>query len=796
MPSLRLILMSNRHSKTLNTLSLVILLLVGTPSILEAQNEADEAFFRASKIYEYGRNQKDYYESRSALRTAELSFRNYLQNHGGHKDRQTAYYRMAVSQLLTGNIDSAEANFEFIIKKYKTGQLVAASAYRLGTQRYNEENYKSAEKYYKLAAQQSEKPAVRQQALYLQARCLMLSGSKEKALQPLRRLVNEKESSYQDTSRLALAHILFELSEFKEALMHFDKLANNAKVAPDIKVEALLYTGITNARLGNQEKAEEIIAKTIDTPGIKNDYKAKAQSELYQIYFDNDNLDALIDNYQKGVYPSEPIVTSNTYLLAGYALLKKDYFQRAITAFTSVERLVPNSALSFEASFRRLYCFYRLDGANVVDQADAFKEIYGSYQKKNEWHKLIGVFKAESLLHSGMPEEAAKVYRSIDSKDLPSTLQANFLFKKLVCLSEAEDYAGCINAAGHFIDDFPAHDLAFEVHIRRGNAYLSNNNYASALNDFQKVLKESSGSALAATALQGMIKVYRRERNYDELITASQLLLQKFPGLKKAAQAHAHYWMGWGYFKQEKFAECIPEFNKARNLDPSTYKEPAGTRVFLSSYYLQDADIMKEAFVRMKHDVPGKYFPPRILAWFGIQRFQKEDYKLSTEVLDSIANREEPLETPIDVWRYLTKSSLETKQYEKAEEAVNYVLEREEDSFWKTDALLDKSQALLGLDKVDQAIAVAEEALFQEPRGTIEAGLKFVIAEGRLRKGEKNTAKDIYLLVADKFKGDETIRPYALWKAIEILKIQENPVSSSMLSALREEFPEWKEPNK
>jgi len=129
----------------------LFLILFCSLSFLKAESEltatesdADKAFYRASKVYEYGRNQKDQYESRSALRTAELSFRNYLKNYTGHSERMTAYYRMAVCQLLTGNIDSAEANFDFIINKYKKGQLVAASAYRMGAQRYNEENYSKA----------------------------------------------------------------------------------------------------------------------------------------------------------------------------------------------------------------------------------------------------------------------------------------------------------------------------------------------------------------------------------------------------------------------------------------------------------------------------------------------------------------------------------------------------------------------------------------------------------------------------------------------------------------------------
>lgn len=769
--------------------------IVPQPTAAEIRAAADQAFYRASKVYEYGRNHEDYNEKRGALRTAELSFRSFLKNYPGHPERQRAYYRMATCQLLSGNIASAEANFKFIIDNYKKGQLVAASAFRLGTQRYNEENYKKAIPHYKKASEESEKEAVRQQALYLHARCLMLSGDKDSALKPLERLANDKSSSYRYTALLALAHIKFELSKFNEALTYFEKLTEVKEgIQPDIKAEANLYRGICYGRLGNKDKAEEVIEETIDTPGIKNDYKAIAQNELFQIYFEHENIDKVISQYEKGIYPGEKIITAKNYLLSGYALLKKDLYERSVTAFNQVETLVPNSALSFEASYRRLYSLYQLDRVTVPDHADDFKKIYGGYQKEKYWHKVIGLFKAESLFHAGQIEQAAKVYRSIDSNDLPQTLQANFLFKKMSCFVEAEDHSSVITTAGHFLDQFPQHDLNYEVHARRGKAYLESGNYPSALSDFQKILKEIPESSLTAVALQGMITVYRKERDYEELILASRLLLDKFPNLQRTSRGHAYFWMGWGHFKLEQFAECIEPLRKAREISPDFYNEPSGTRIFLASYYLQDADIMKQAFYRVKEDVPGKYLPPRIIAWLGIQRFQKEDYYTSASVLEGIANKEDPLETPIDVWRYLAKASIETGKYEQALTCIDHVLDREEEDFWKSDALLDKSQALIGTNQTDEAISTAQEGLNYEPKGTIEAGLRFSIAEAKYRKGELDVARDEYLLVAERFKGDETVRPYALWKAIQIMKAQSNTSSIAMSQALREEFPEWQPP--
>jgi len=305
--------------------------------------------------------------------------------------------------------------------------------------------------------------------------------------------------------------------------------------------------------------------------------------------------------------------------------------------------------------------------------------------------------------------------------------------------------------------------------MRKGNALLAHNNYAAAATDFKKILEELPESPLAAGALQGLVKVYSKNNRYEELVESSELLLGKFPALKKQPKAHAHYWLGWAHFKLENFAEAIPELEIARRLSPQFYKEPAGTRILYCTYYLKDEAAMKSAYNRIMQDVPGKYFPPKMLAWLGIQAYQNADYLTSRKVLNSIANRKTPIETPIDVWRYLAKSYLELGQYPDALEASKVVISLEESSFWKADALLDTADAHLGLNNYDECISTAREGLYLEPKGTIESALLFTIADAYANRGDTIAAKTEYMLIASKFDGDPAVHPLALWKTATIL---------------------------
>jgi len=276
------------------------------------------------------------------------------------------------------------------------------------------------------------------------------------------------------------------------------------------------------------------------------------------------------------------------------------------------------------------------------------------------------------------------------------------------------------------------------------------------------------------------------------LVEASELLIGKFPALEKQPKAHVHYWLGWGYFKLENFTKAIPELEKARRLSPEFYKEPAGTRIFYSTYYLKDVDAMRAAYTRIMQDVPGKYFPPKMLAWLGIQSYQNEDFLTCRKVLSGIVNRKTPTETPIDVWRYLTKSYLELGQFPDALETAKVVTSLEESSFWKADSMLDTASAHLGLGNLDEAISTAKEGLYFEPKGTIESALRFVVADAYANRGDTISAKTEYMLIASKFDGDRTIHPLALWKTALLIESQDPGAADALKSTIERNYPDWK----
>ncbi len=785
--------MISLRSASLRLLLICSLIMAVPSSAQQAEDPAQALMDSARQFLTYGRSEKNHNKSRRALKMAETQFRDFLRTYDNHPDRKEALYRMALSQLLTGNIDSAEANFDSMINAYRTGHWVGAAAYRMGVQNFNKGYYKSATPYFRIASRQYEKSHLAELALYQYSRCLLLTEQLDTAIAPLKQLSNT-ETVYADNSRLALAKIYIQKKDFDQAIPILESLTGVDGVDATVLNDAYVQYGLTLANTGQREKALEILNRVMQEPAVSSENKSRAQKELVQIFYQEGDYDSIIAQYDRGLIPGETLPTAQMYLYAGYALMKKGHTNRAINAFNTVETIRPGTKEGYEACYRRLYCYYQAQSGAVSSQADALYNVYKDVKGFTAWQKMAKVYKAETLYHTNQLTEAATTYKLIDSEELPVSLQPNFLYKKLIALHDAEDYRRSVKSANAFLNSFPNHKLAHEVRVRRGSALLASENRAGAAEDFEFILEEAPESSLTAIALQGLIKIYSKDNRYAELQEACELLIGKFPALKQLPRAHAHYWLGWAHFKQEQFDRALAPLEEARKLAPDYYKEAAGTRILYATYYLRDSDKMAESYTRLLQDVPGKYFPPKMLAWLGIQAYQNENYLTAQKVLSEIVDLSRPEQTPIEVLRFLSKSYLQNDQYANSKQVAKIVLNMEESTFWKADTLLDIANTELGLGQLDKCIANAKEALYFEPKGTIESSLRFTIAEAYALQGNTQAAKTEYLLVASQFDGDPAIHPLALWKTAQLLKNSDPDASAALLSTQQQKYPDWNAP--
>ena len=280
------------------------------------------------------------------------------------------------------------------------------------------------------------------------------------------------------------------------------------------------------------------------------------------------------------------------------------------------------------------------------------------------------------------------------------------------------------------------------------------------------------------------------------MIVSYQNLLA-LPGaeIDQKSRADAQYWMGWGYYKQQKWKKAITHFKEARVLLPARYREPAGVHIVLAAYSLLDSDQLKEGVDQLLSDAPHQQFPARMLTWLGLERFSKGDYDGANRFLGLATTPEAPTQTDTLVWRHLAKARLETRDFEGAAAALEILLSLDQEDFWKADALLDKSHALIGLQKWEEAQSSAGGGITLNPSGTVQAGLYLAIGDIGMHRMDYETAAANYLKASKLFIDDREIKPLGLLRAAEALeKGGQLERATQIRKQLREEFPSWKSP--
>jgi tetratricopeptide (TPR) repeat protein len=271
-------------------------------------------------------------------------------------------------------------------------------------------------------------------------------------------------------------------------------------------------------------------------------------------------------------------------------------------------------------------------------------------------------------------------------------------------------------------------------------------------------------------------------------------LLQNIEDLDESHQAEANYWIGWGMVKNNTATEAIAKLEKARELRPDAYGKHAGILLALCHFAAQD---VVKLTTEINLAIDGGYIgdiPDQVLQWTGMQAFNAGNQELAAKCLALVATPDEPRATPKEVWRYLAKARLATGDAKGALEAVDHVLEVEDNPAWKADGLLDRGNALLKLDQAAESRKAADEALALRPQGRTSAGLRVLVGDLEMKANDARKAAAEYLIVVN-FHNDRELKPLALSKLIQALETQGDKTEAEKYRRqLEAEFPDWKPP--
>lgn len=766
--------------------------------VVEEELRADpgNAFFaRGKNVFDAAKQSVDLQTRRDLYMNSAEIFASYLREFPNHANSEAAWWYMGSSYYQAGMLDEAKRCFSTLLNRYGKGRYAGAAAYTLAADHFNNREYAFAAPLFERFASNPARPEDAPKGNLFAGKCYQLLGRDREAVTAYKRVIEDPAGIlFRDEARLAIAHISFKKDDFAEALKLFETVANSDAPAKFLG-EAALYAAIAATKLDQTALAEKYLRFILDRPGME-DFRPSAQIALMENHYAKKEYQQVLDIFRRSSIKAEGDKEAARLMIAARAMMKLKKPVDASELFREIERLVPpENELSFQASFYRLNCFFQIEGRHVVDQVDAFLQIYSKSRPDDTRIHTAMLMKAETLFSENKIVEAAKVYSQIEAERLSESNRSGFLYQRGWVLAEAGDSQGAILSLSEFISKYPEDARVYPALVRRANAYAEIGESDKAMADFDRLtLDEAAPEDLSSRAWLESARTRRKEGNIENMLIRYKGLLEKVDGLSDNLKAEANYWIGWGSVKTNRPKEAIAYLNKARDLRNDAYGKHAGLLLSLSYFAAQNPEnLASEIDLAIK----GEYvadIPNQALQWSGMQSYNSGKYDSAARFLELASNQKEPRTTPKEVWRYLAKARIETGKAEEALLAVTNVLEVEDSPAWKADALLDRARALYLLKRFDESRETTGEALALRPQGRTSAGLRIVSADLHM-ENEKLGEAAADLLYVIEFHDDADLKPLAIHKYIKVLEKQGKAEEVAKFKAqLSKEFPDWKAP--
>jgi tetratricopeptide (TPR) repeat protein len=763
---------------------------------MEQSEIADGMFNRAKNLYGAGVNNNNLDQRLGQFARAGELFGQFLQTYPRHPEAKSAEYYYALCFYNTGRIDEAKRIFTSIINTQRTGPYVAAACSAMAGDAFENKDYATSAVLYGRLAANAVRPEDRQRGYYFEALSHHYRAREKEALASYQKVLadpNAAQSPYLHLCRSAVGALLLKQGNAEQALPYFEEILKSP--APEkTRAEAALYAGVTCLQLKQDARAEQYFKDVLNTS--QEDWKpfhADALTSIMQLRFNAKKYTEVIQIYRSNPLNTRDERQAKRANVAARSLMLLGQFLEAIPLFLEVQKLAPNTDIAFDASYNRLLCFYKIDGKHIVEQVDAFLEIYEKSNKNHPRLHAALMMKAGALQNEGKLKEAADAYNLIDVSLIAESNRANFLYQRGWCLANSNDHQGAIRSLSKFIDEYPSDKRCAEAIALRGDSYLETGDRDAALRDFGKLIELNPGPKLASYAWQKSAIVKKQNNDLPGMVTCYETLLRDFKDLPDTTIANAEFYLGYGLHKQNKHKDAVPHLEKCREMDAKTYGRRAGLLLISGYFQMEQIDrLCQEIDLSIDNGYSDKV-SQALVSWAGVQSLGQGKGEQAARFFMLISNPEEPRRTPRDVWRNLGKALILCKDYKRALPAIENVLNVETNNMGKADAYLDQARCHIALIDLTAARKSIEACFELKPQGALEAEASIVFGDVLMAQQKPKEAQEKYAGVALLIE-DARLKPLAISKLIKALEAnQDSDKAAQYRKELIDKFPNWKE---
>ncbi|MEP0821389.1 MAG: tetratricopeptide repeat protein [Ignavibacterium sp.] len=670
--------------------------------------------------------------------TAARLFARFLTEYPDSRLSDDALLRLGEAYIRLGKPESAIAPLKRILDEFPEGGLAADAAYWTGEAFVRLGEYENGIKYYSLAIEHPDS-RVRDYALYAIAWAYQTKKDYANAIEWYRKLPAQyPDSDLIPASMVRTGECYFGMREFRKAIEELSASRQEIK-RPNELGEALYLIAESYYHLGEYEearKAYEHVLATVPGHRLTADilyalgwtYMKLGNFVMAEATFDRiareDGSLAISALFRRGVAQKlggKPDAALETWKQALDRDPAGSYADNALyeTGLLKYER---DEVAQAEALFDRVV--REFPGSDV--RADSYRMKGECLIAKSEFQRAKEAFAAAVAVPNGSFEA-----------------RSNALYQLGWSAFKLEEFRGAVETFTQFLEQYGDHPKAPEARYWRGESYYRLEEYGNALKDYDAV--SASTSSRREDALYGAGYALFKQGQYDQAARRFDRLVTDHPAGKFGFDSRIRLADCYYFLKDYKSAETAYR-TVIRQYPDRPDRDYAMYQLGQTSYRLGNLDEALRQFQAIIGGIPGSSLADDAQYAIGWLWFQGKNYDEAIREFRVLLQKFPSSELAARTLYSIGDAYYNQQNYASAEQSYQEVLKRYPKSPYVADAISGIQYCLLAQGKQDQALAVIDAFVRDNPESADAQGLL-------LKKGDLLFSQKQYEAAIREYRG-------------------------------------------
>ena len=619
---------------------------------------------------------------------------------------------------------------------------------------------------------------------YLSANGLLNRGLYELAVAEYRKFLAQSPAHEKaEVARYGLGVSLFRMQQYDQVIEALTPLQKRAKFKYAAEVGTIL--GQSHLALKHYARAagafKWVVAKQTDHP-LADD---AAVGRIEALYLDGAHAEAVVAGQQFLARWSDSPLRDRAEFFHALATMAEEDFGRAAERFNALVSRFPDGPFTHQASLLLAQC--RQNEGSLDRAVRAYRNVLRQAGNRHIPDALFGL--ATLLQHLEKPVEAGALldrllkqhpgsehteaarfqrgrswfdqdefatamhqFKAVLDGDSPVADQATYWLAK--CEIRQGEFRPAARRLERAIKRFPESTLLAEMHYDRGVALIRAEKHTRAINALDAFWQAFPNHKLVPEALRLAAVTEHQRRRFDQSLAYCKTFLDQF-GSHDLAPSVA-FLSGENEFLASHYKAAAAAFRQFLSRHPDdSQTQLAVFRLGTSFYRLDRLDEARDQLVRLAEgSETDEVFRPALLS-LGDIHFQRSEWKKAEAYLsDYLAGGMDVLLAD-DALLKLGLSRQRDGRPAEAIEVYDQLIARFEGSPHRVQALFERGQALVSMDRVDEAAKAFASVLDADDESRFAAYALNHMAAIAAKRGKLDESSKLYARVASLAPADD-----------------------------------------